>query len=160
MIIKRLHIVRQPIATSILAIFSIVFICDFLCDLGIINNDLTHEVKHSHELVADSHHDHAGKYSRGYDFESTMHETTHRHKHDDKDEDCCEEESNRFYASLVNHEFPQFDLDYDLVHFAEPWFSELNFTFHYKETDPYRLKSTLSPPSGAFARILFQSFLC
>ena len=160
MIIKNLHIVRRSIATSILAIFSIVFICDFLCDLGFINYALTHEVKHSHEVVTDGHHDQGGNNNHGHDFESTMHETTHRHKHDDKDEDCCEEESNRFYASLVNHEFPQFDLDYDLVHFAEPWFSELNFTFHYKETDPYRLKSTLSPPSGAFVRILFQSFLC
>lgn len=156
MLIKKLHNNRQKIAAMVLAVFSIVFICDSLCDLGIINNSLTHQdnAHHSPKVVISEHeHDH-NSHSHDHDVALSSTETP-------SDEDCCEEETSQFYASLIKYETPNFDLSQELVFHTVVWgnFSPISFT--YKETNPHRLNSALSPPiTGLYACILFQSFLC
>ena len=148
---------RRKIAVSILAVFSVVFICDFLCDLGIIKNAIAHAGgHHDHkEIVTQDHHG-----GHGHDNESTPHEPSH-HDEDTEDEDCCEEETSKIYASLVKYELPKFDLDKVVVLLDLPWSTAFNLSHSYIETNPYRLNSALSPPvTGLYARILFQSFLC
>ena len=159
MLIKKLHTNRRKIAISILAVFSVVFVCDFLCDLGIANNTLAHaDGHHTHEEVATNHHH--GDHSHNHEFDSTPHEQSH-HDKDGEDEDCCEEETSKIYASLVKYELPKFDLDKVVVLLDLPWSTAFNLSHSYIETNPYRLNSALSPPvTGLYACILFQSFLC
>lgn len=131
MFIKKLHSNRHKLATCVLAVFSVVFVCYFFCDFGIINNAHTHP--------GNGHFDH--EKASG--------------------EDCCEEETSQFYASLVKREFPIIDLDKIVVTLDLPWRPTYHTHYTYKETNPYTLNNALSPPiAGLYARILFQSFLC
>ena len=144
MFMKILHGNRQKLATCVLAVFSVVFICDFLCDFGVINNAHTHQ--------DNGHHDHG----------VAIEESHNHHDHNkSSDEDCCEEETSQFYASLVKHELPIFDLDKIVVTLELPWSQTYNIPYTYKEINPHTLNNALSPPvAGLYARILFQSFLC
>lgn len=150
MFIKKLHNNRQKIITTILAVISIVFICDFLCDMGILNNAMAHqEGQISHEIVFYDKHE-----APSTPLEKTFHEEA-------QDEDCCEEETSKLYANLVKYEIPTFDLDKVIVLLELPWSSSFSALQPFKETNPYTLNSALSPPvRGLYARVLFQSFLC
>ncbi|MDW3212145.1 MAG: hypothetical protein R8N23_19910 [Reichenbachiella sp.] len=156
MFIRKLNIYRKNIALTLLIALTSVFVCDFLCDVGIMNNSVTHgnDSHHSHEVVAsEDHHKHS------HDHESAPSEMDTAHG-ESQDEDCCEEETNKLYASLVKHEIPKFDLDQELVLYTVLWISLPPISFNHKEKNPHRLNSALSPPIGGyFARILFQSFL-
>lgn len=159
MIIRKLHKNRRKIAIAIVAVFSMVFVCDFLCDLGIINNEMTHHKgQHSHEVhVSDGHHDHHGN---SHDHGATSTPMEEPHHEEIPDEDCCEEETSKLYASLVKYEIPTFDLNKVVVLYELPFIS-FKALLPYKETNPYTLNSALSPPiKGLYACILFQSFLC
>lgn len=156
MFIKKLHNVRQKIAALTLTVFSVVFICDFLCNLGIVNKSLIHKnnTHHSHEVtISKLGHDH-----HSFLFEKAA---TFSQMESPSIEDCCKEEINRFYASLINYENPGFDLNQELIiHHTLVW-NHFSHIIIYKETNPYKLNSSLSPPiTGLYACILFQSFLC
>lgn len=142
-----------------LAVFSVVFVCDFLCDLGIIKNAMAHAgLPHDHEAVVT--HNHHDDHGHSHEFEPTPHKVPNQ-ENDTEDEDCCEEETSQFYASLVKHELPVFDLDKIVVTLELPWSPTYNTHYTYKETNPHILNNALSPPiAGLYARILFQSFLC
>jgi len=143
--ILKLHNNRRKVAISILAVFSFVFICDFLCDHEIINSGTVY--LHSHKAFASDH-------EAASDMEIPDHG-------EESDEDRCEETTNIIYASLVKHEMPRFDLNMVVLLFEAPWSASFSVFNLYKETNPYRLNSAPSPPvTGLYARILYQSFLC
>jgi|TARA_Y100001972_G_scaffold106199_1_gene134404 hypothetical protein len=170
MITRKLRMMQIQLTLSLLLAFSGVFICNALCDLGILDirmysdqtASLTHhsnENKHSHDHHGDSDHHNDPQAM-------VMHQDEHnhvsdQHRHKDKDE-CCEEETLQLLASLVNYELPTFQtervpvllqtdvLDQDFIDFISN-----------KKSNVYSLNSSLSPPiSGFQLRILYQSFLC
>lgn len=157
MLIKKLHKNRQKLATCVLSIFSIVFLCDFACDFEIIKSHAFQaNESHDHEVVINdypSHHTH--------EHGATL-PINESHDHDkSSDEDCCEEETNQFYASLLKRELPVFDLDKVVVTLAQMWRPTYNKHYSYKETNPNILNNALPPPaSGMNACIIFQLFLC
>lgn len=159
MFIKKLHNNRQKLATYVLAVFSVVFACDFLCDFGVINKAPAHRINgsHDHEVAIDEHHRNHHSYEHGVHLPSNE-----AHDHEKaSDEDCCQEETSQFYASLVKHELPVFDLDKIVVTLDLPWSLTYPTYRTHLEPDPSTLKNALSPPlTGLYARILFQSFLC
>lgn len=154
MFIKKLHSNRQKLATYVLAVFSVVFVCDFLCDFGVINNAHTHQ--------SNGHHDHGVAIEEPHNDHDATPPVDKSHDHEKaSDEDCCEEETSQFYASLVKHELPVFDLDKIVVTLDLPWSPIYDTHYTYKETNPHTLNNALSPPlSGYDVRILYQSFLC
>lgn len=141
-----------------LAVFSVVFACDFLCDFGVINNAHTRQDNghHDHGVAIeepDNHHAHDHEAKPPVD-KSNDHEKA-------SDKDCCEGETSQFYASLVKRELPVFDLDKIVVTLDLPWSPTYDTHYTYKETNPHTLNNALSPSvAGLYARILFQSFLC
>lgn len=172
MIIRKLHKIQMQLALSLLIAFSGVFVCNFLCDLGILDiriyssrsggiahrHDSNHQHGHS-ENSGDHHNIHpAGEVGHQH---KDNHTTHHQHNSNSEDE-CCEEETNQLLASLVQYELPKFETEKIPVLLNAVLYDIDFVSFHiHKNTDPYHLNSSLSPPvGGSFLRILYQSFLC
>lgn len=164
---RKLHKIRIRLSLSLLIALSSVFLCNYLCDLGILDIRIysgnqvgslyhTHSSKKGHENhFSGDHHEHQI---------SGIHQDHHDHSdshHEEKDE-CCKEETSKLLASLVNYELPTFETEKVPVLLYAVIF-DVNYTnFHFhKNTDPHQLNSSLSPPvTGSFIRVLIQSFLC
>ncbi|MBR07688.1 MAG: hypothetical protein CMP48_08365 [Rickettsiales bacterium] len=169
MIFRKLRSIQIQLVLSLLIALSGVFVCDSLCDLGIldiqmrsgrstrishvIDDNQSNEVKHDHKHGVTHHNDH-------HEIQKHDH-ADGDHQHNNSDE-CCEEETSQLLASLVTHELPNFETEYVPVLLQAVIYDVNYISFHHhKNTDPYRLNSSLSPPiSGSFIRVLHQSFLC
>ena len=162
----------MQLALGLLIAFSGVFVCNFLCDSGILDIRIysgrsggtvhLHESspKHGHSGNSVDHHNihPAGDVTHHNEDNHTTH---HQHNGNSEDE-CCEEETNQLLASLVQYELPKFETEKIPV-LLYPVLYNIDFVSFpvYKNTKPYRLNSSLSPPGGgSFLRILYQSFLC
>ncbi|MEQ8878770.1 MAG: hypothetical protein RLQ12_04015 [Cyclobacteriaceae bacterium] len=156
---------------GLLLALSGVFICNALCDLGILDIRMysgqnkavdlhSHGRNHGHDQqgAADvSHSDHHVADVKQHD----GHDHSGNHQHKDKEE-CCEEETSRLLASLVNNELPSFQIEKVPVLLQVVVLSQDFTSFSSnKKHNVYSLNSSLSPPvGGSFLRILYQSFLC
>lgn len=162
----------MQLVLSLLIAFSGVFVCNFLCDLGVLDIRIysdrsgsiahLHESGHKHNHSANSggHHNihPAGRVAPQHNDNHTTH---HQHNGNNEDE-CCEEETSQLLASLVQYELPKFETEKIPVLLHAVLYDIDFVSFHiHKNTDPYQLNSSLSPPAGgSFLRILYQSFLC
>lgn len=159
MLIRKLHSNRQKLATIVLAVFSVVFICDFLCDFEVINgaHAKLENTSHEHDIALEGHHhDHE---SSAHDAELPAHMA---HEHDESSfGECCSEEISQFYANLTIHQLPGFDLERNIGVLNMPWNLFFKARCIQKKINPSILNNALSPPlTGQYARIIFQSFLC
>ncbi|MEQ8339335.1 MAG: hypothetical protein RIA62_18380 [Cyclobacteriaceae bacterium] len=169
MIIRKLRVIRIQLTLGLLLALSGVFICNALCDLSILDIRMysgQNKAVDLHSQGSNHGHDHLGDDGDHHDdlHSKTLHQDKHNHsnhQHGDKEE-CCEEETSRLLASLVNSELPSFQMEkvpvlLQVVALAQEFTS---FTSN-KKHNVYSLNSSLSPPlSGYDVRILYQSFLC
>ena len=169
MIINTLQKNSTAIVTTVMMVFSFAFACDMLCDLGVLDHAMMHHSgEHHHGMAGPEtphseghHHDEGHHHSEGHHV-TGLSESDH-HDEVPMEEDCCEEETEFFYAHLITQSVPSFE-------FSHAWaYLDLTFTDCYSffelvpsgEPNPYILNSSLSPPvSGLYACILYQSFLC
>ncbi|NDP22117.1 MAG: hypothetical protein GZ091_13695 [Paludibacter sp.] len=151
--IRKLHRNKQYIVTILLTGFISVFVCDALCDLGLISwgnypqitENAYHHQKEGHghdDAVSDHHHD-------------NEHE-----RQDNGKEQCCDEIVTNLYASLIKYEIKQSSIEIPVFHllyqvyavdFQTETFNQKIFSFFYTNLPP--------PVSGFHIRIFIQSFL-
>ena len=168
MIIRKLRVIRIQLTLGLLLALSGVFICNALCDLDILDIRMYsgHKAVDLHSHGSNHGHDHLGDDGDHHNdlHPKPLHQDKHNHsnhQYGDKEE-CCEEETSRLLASLVNSELPSFQMEkvpvlLQVVALAQEFTS---FTSN-KKHNVYSLNSSLSPPlSGYDVRILYQSFLC
>ena len=169
MIIRKLRIIQIQLTLGLLLALSGVFICNALCDLSILDIRMysgqnkavdlhSHGSNHGQDHLGDDGDHHNDLHPK------PLHQDKHNHsnhQHGDKEE-CCEEETSRLLASLVNSELPSFQIEKVPVLLQVVVLSQ-DFTSFSSNKKPnvYSLNSSLSPPlSGYDVRILYQSFLC
>ena len=149
---RNLRTKRQYIVALLLTGFISVFVCDFLCDVGVISwehlNSSSVKTDHHHRTEAHNHHD------------SHHHHDEHDHDQDDEEDDCCNDMVNQVYASLIKPEIKQSTfqpLVYHLLYqtytvaFEPRGFSQKHLFFFYTNLPP--------PVSGFQIRVIIQSFL-
>ncbi|MEQ9217959.1 MAG: hypothetical protein RLO17_07955 [Cyclobacteriaceae bacterium] len=168
MITRKLRLIRIQLTLGLLLALSGVFICNALCDLGILDIRMYsgHKAVDLHSQGSNHGHDHLGDDGDHHNdlHPKPLHQDKHNHsnhQHGDKEE-CCEEETSRLLASLVNSELPSFQIEKVPVLLQVVVLSQ-DFTSFSSNKKPnvYSLNSSLSPPlSGYDVRILYQSFLC
>jgi len=174
MIIRKLRTIQIQLTLGLLLAFSGVFICNALCDLGILDIRMysgqtaivahdSHGSKHGHDQHGDADEPHSGHHVADVKHHDVHGPSGDQHKHNGKDkDDCCEEETRQLLASLVNYELPTFQTEKVPVLLQAVVFDQdfTNFNTN-KKPNVYSLNSSLSPPlSGFQLRILYQSFLC
>ncbi|HNP16940.1 MAG TPA: hypothetical protein PKL31_00795 [Fulvivirga sp.] len=153
--IKRLHKRKEYIVILLLTGFISVFVCDALCDFGVIswgnysavvNKTDTHPKKaHDHD-----HHD-----------TNTDHHHDNKHSHDGNEEDeCCDEVVNNLYASLIKYELKQIPVETPVFHVLYQVYAVDFETENFNQQLLPFLYTNLPPPlSGNHIRIFIQSFL-
>lgn len=139
---------KGSIVALLLTGFLGVFMCDALCDLGVISmgnylvtvQEVDHHQTNDHDHDADSDHRHVGN------------------NESDEDE-CCDEEVSNFYASLIKYELKQNSVQ--IAVFCLPYqVFELGFQEKVNQKKLSFFYANLPPPIGGYLiRIFFQSFL-
>lgn len=155
--IKKLHTFQASIVAILLVALSSVFVCDFLCDVGIIEISLD-GYQHQSEPNGQSSHNHSGS-DHHHDLLATGHHHEDQQQNTEKD-DCCEEETNALFSSLIKHQTKAFNL-------KTKYFQLVAIDFHLEKIvvfnsvvpsgEIYFLD--LPPPSSWDIRVLIQSFL-
>ncbi len=149
---RKLNQHKSTIVGLFLAGFISVFVCDFLCDNGLI-----FQAHHSHSAASHTH----GTATASHDHQAPDHDhgtQSHEHKDTDKD-DCCNDMVNSIYASLIkqNSEKP-ISLAVASLFFQHTVF-ELRPLYFYKRFISFQA-TDLPPPLGGFGiRVRIQSFL-
>ena len=167
MIIRKLRKAQMQLALSLVVALSGVFVCNSLCDLGILDirmhsgksTDVAHNHEgtggHGHTDINSNHHADHSSDDANHAYQSDL------QQQQDKDE-CCDEETSLLLASLVKYDVQKFETEKVpvLLYVAV---CDVRFTIFSvnKNISLFQLNSSLSPPiRGAFRRILYQSFLC
>ncbi len=175
--IRKLHnrsrIIAGVFGTSLMA----AFVCDYLCDVGIIEfeNASHHQITESSTDHDQSPHD--DDHTHFFDFlitgndQSKNHEHTesqeHRESHDHngdhqhsqgEDDACCEDEMNNLFFGLISKTAPDFHFDQAFIFTVSFCYQDLlketldsQTTFAYIDPAP--------PPWGPDIRVAIQSFL-
>lgn len=150
---RKLHAHKQYIVALLLSGFSSVFVCDFLCDVGVISwarfnshaviTDHPKEAHHHHDSPTDHHHD-----------------DTHDHNKSHEQDDCCQDVVNQIYASLIKFELKQSTLQAPLYCYMYEAYTVYGKPNTYSQRLLSFLYTNLPPPVGGFhIRVLIQSFL-
>lgn len=152
---KRLHKRKEYIVILLLTGFISVFVCDTLCDFGMISWRTypagVIETDPHPKKVHDHHHQ----------------DTNKDHHHDNKDshdaneeEECCDEVVNNLYASLIKYELKQIRVEAPVFHVLYQVYIE-DFEVEYLNQQLLTFLYTNLPPplSGNYIRIFIQSFL-
>lgn len=155
--IRKLHNIKQYIVTLLLTGFISVFVCDALCDLGLISwgnypiivkeadphPKKTHDHNH-HKAATDHHHD-------------------DKHSHDDsKEDECCDEVVNNLYASLIKYELKQIPVETPIFHVLYQVYAidfEVETFNQHQQLLPFLYTNLPPPVSGNHIRVFIQSFL-
>ncbi len=187
LMIKKLRTFKASLVAILLVALSSVFVCDFLCDVGLIEislhghqtevfvdrrdssnsstfqphgDDAHHHPSHQHQLERNSKssHNHSGS-DHHHDLLTTVHYHEDQQQNTEQD-DCCEEETNALFSSLLKHQPKALDL-------KTKYFQLSAIDFHLEKIvvfnsvvpsgEIYLLD--LPPPSSWDIRILIQSFL-
>ncbi len=150
----KLYNMKQCIVILFLTGFISVFVCDALCDLGVVSwGNSTAIIENA------DHHQNEGQ---GHDEDAISdhhHDDTNNHQENDEEE-CCDEIVSNLYASLVKYELKQIPLEtpvFQLLYqvFALDFQAEI---FHQKVL-PFLYANLPPPVSGFHIRIFIQSFL-
>lgn len=151
---KKLQNKKQYIVTLALTGFISVFLCDGLCDLGLISwGNYPAIVQETEQYQDEGHGHHADAVSDHH------HDDEHEHQNDEE-EQCCDEIVNNLYSSLIKYEvrqnsveIPVFQLIYQVyaLDFQTETFNQKIFSLFYTNLPP--------PISGYRIRIFIQSFL-
>jgi hypothetical protein len=161
---------KQYIVTLLLTGFISVFVCDALCNLGLISwgNYPAIEQEADHHPIKgndNEHHDDAISYhhndSEHHDNTASDHHNDNKHEHENTDEEqCCDEIVTNLYASLIKYELKQNIVEIPVFHslfrvnaidFQSESINQKIFSSFYANLPP--------PVSGHQIRIFIQSFL-
>ncbi len=145
---------KLGIALGLVLAFSGMFICDALCDVGIIEFSSTH----GHDGVEDHHGSTA--HNHGDDHHALPVATDHDHR-PTEDDDCCENLTTPFFNQLIKHKVESFEFNkVEKIDFVPHYDGFISFLYNSRKVDNLFLYSNLPPPlPGDQIRILFQSFL-
>lgn len=153
---------KLGIALGLVLAFSSMFICDALCDVGIIEFSSTH----SHNQVEDHHgataHDHGDDHHALPVASDHDHEQPTGHDHESsEDGECCKNLTSPFFDQLIKHKVESVEfLKIDKIDFVADYNGYNAFLYNSRKVDNLFLYSNLPPPlPGDQIRILFQSFL-
>ena len=160
-----------------LGLFS-ALLCDFLCDIGVVefggasHRHETSEVDshdHGQPSKADNHshffdflfagHEHNESHESGSDHDHSTgqdHNTGHKHSHDE-DDACCENEMENLFLGLFKQTSPDFDFVQTFV-FINAFF----YQYLSNDTVDHQIDFSYDDPSrppGPGIRVLIQSFL-
>jgi hypothetical protein len=150
----KLHNIKQYIVTLLLTGFISVFVCDALCDLGLMSwgnypamvkeadphPKKTHDHNH-HKAATDHHHD-------------------DKHSHDADEEECCDEVVNNLYASLIKYELKQTPVEAPAFQMLYRIYNlDVEADIFNKQLLPFLYTNLPPPVSGNHIRIFIQSFL-
>lgn len=149
---RKLNQHKSTIVGLFLTGFISVFVCDFLCDNGLI-----FQAHHSHSAASHTH----GTATASHDHQAPDHDhgtQSHEHKDTDKD-DCCDDMVNSIYASLIKQNSEKsISLAVASLFFQHTVF-ELRPLYFYKRFISFQA-TDLPPPLGGFGiRVWIQSFL-
>lgn len=167
--LRKLHIFKPHITMGFLVSLSCVFICDFLCDLGVIEFQKFHVYNHKSEILSTPEiHNHSHSSQAGFhDLSNEQDENqgqNHGHDHSNHsnnqdEENCCDDLSNAVYSTLIKSDGITINVEVKLhalyliengVHSVSSslsWYKKVSFLYD------------IPPPPGKVIRILFQSFL-
>lgn len=143
--VRKLRYMKQHIVVLLLVGFTSAFVCDALCDLGVISWDNYAAVQrlNNHSLHEPDDH----------------HADTEKHHHTNDEEACCDEAINNLYSSLIKQELKPNLLQIPIHYLLWPVvglndraaiFSRKACSFFYTNLPP--------PLSGSHIRIFIQSF--
>lgn len=153
--IRKLHNMKQYIVILLLTGFMSVFVCDALCDLGLISWGNYPAVVKEADYHPKKAHDHDHQDA------TTNHHDDDKDSHDGNEEDeCCDEVVNNLYASLIKYELKQIPVETPVFHVLYQVYA-INFETEIfnQQLLPF-LYTNLPPPiSGFHIRISIQSFL-
>ena len=153
--IRKLHNIKQYIVTLLLTGFISVFVCDALCDFGLISwGDSASVVKNADTHPKNAHdHDHHDA--------ATNHHQEDEHSHDDSEEDeCCDEVVNNLYASLIKYELKQILVETPIFHILYQVYAvDFEVEAFNQQLLPFLYTNLPPPVSGNHIRIFIQSFL-
>ncbi|MEQ9439904.1 MAG: hypothetical protein RIG62_12695 [Cyclobacteriaceae bacterium] len=153
--IKRLHKRKEYIVILLLTGFISVFVCDALCDFGVISWGNYPAVVNKTDPHPKKAHDH------DHHDTNTDHHHDNKHSQDGNEEDeCCDEVVNNLYASLIKYELKQIPVETPIFHVLYQVYA-VDFEVEYfnQQLLPF-LYTNLPPPlSGNHIRIFIQSFL-
>lgn len=153
---------KLGITLGLVLAFSGMFICDALCDVGIIGFSSAH----SHDQVEDHHgltaHDHGNADHAMPLVTDQHHEQPAGHDHESSDDgDCCEDLTTPFFDQLIKHKVESVEFSkIDKIDFVADYDGYNAFLYNSRKLDKLFRYSNLPPPiPGDQIRILFQSFL-
>ncbi|KYG79294.1 hypothetical protein AWW67_13025 [Roseivirga seohaensis] len=151
---RKLNQHKSTIVGLFLTGFISVFVCDFLCDIGLIFP------KHYNvsEVALSDHH--ANRESQQEDSGHDHDHGTQSHEHKDTDkDDCCDDMVNSIYASLIKRSAEKaISFSVAFLFVQHPVF-ELRPLYFYKRFISFQA-TDLPPPLGGFGiRVRIQSFL-
>lgn len=141
----------MQIALTLVMAFSSIFVCDALCDVGII----TFEQEHHHSDP--EAHDHHGNQSGDHDHNQPAEDN---HESSEAD-DCCEDLTTPFFDQLIKHKIENFEFNkIEKVDFIALYDGYSVFKLNNRKTQNSSLYYDLPPPlEDDQIRILYQSFL-
>ncbi|PZX51518.1 hypothetical protein LV84_03675 [Algoriphagus ratkowskyi] len=153
--IRKLHFKKQFIVTLLLTGFVSVFVCDALCDMGLIS-----WVSHPTAIVETvDQHQNEGYGHHSDEILAHKHNGPSEHQENDEEE-CCDEIVKNLYASLIKYDLKQIPVETPIFHLLYHVFA-LDFQaeiFHQKIL-PFLYANLPPPVSGYRIRIFIQSFL-
>lgn len=153
--IKRLHKRKEYIVILLLTGFISVFVCDALCDFGVISwgnySAIVQEADH-HPIKGHNHDHHATS--------EYQHDGKHDHHGNNEDDECCDEIVTNLYASLIKYELRQIPVETPVFHVLfQVYAVDFEVENFNQQLLPF-LYTNLPPPlSGNHIRIFIQSFL-
>ena len=159
--INQLNRLKLGIALSLVLSFSGMFVCDALCDLGIIEFAIVHD--HSQESADDPIHNHDADHHHSNMFDhDDHHNPSSGHDHESSEEgECCEDLTSPFFDQLVKHQKQSFEFDkVEKITLIDHYDGYEAFIYNSRKVDNLFFYSNLPPPlPGDQIRIRFQSFL-
>jgi hypothetical protein len=152
--IKKIHHKKQYIVILLLTAFASVFVCDGLCDLGLIswgNSTAIVEKPNHRQKDGHGHHDDA----------ISDHHNDNEHEHQAaEEEECCDEIVNNLFASLIKYELKQNAVEIPVYHLLYHVYTINVPTETLNQKPLLFLYTNLPPPvTGYDIRVFIQSFL-
>ena len=145
---------KQYIVILLLTGFASVFVCDGLCDLGLISwGNSTAIIEKSDHSQKDGHGHHGDAISD--------HHSDNEHEHQAaEEEECCDEIVNNLFASLIKYELKQSAVEIPVYHFLYQVFAvDFEAIKFHKQILSFLFTNLPPPVSGFDIRISVQSFL-
>lgn len=150
----------MQVAMTLVLAFSSIFVCDALCDIGVIKFSSSHshgQVEDHRQSEGDGHNHHVQPVETDYHH---MQPADHDHE-DSGDDDCCEDITAPFFNQLIKNRVQSFEFDkVEKIDFTAHYDGHISFLYNSRKINNLFLYSNLPPPiSGDQIRIRYQSFL-